>query len=125
MLIKVILLNYVIGMIGMNSVRENSFESCIKEKTCKKSPRIDGRRTKRIMELWHVDLIGPIKPTTYGDKRYILTMVDDFSRIMFTKLISHKSEAAGELKRTIKLKENQIENNLTLGLRDNLTDFKF
>lgn len=42
---------------GMNSVRENSWESCITGKTCKKShPRIDGRKTKRIMELWHVDL---------------------------------------------------------------------
>lgn len=42
-------------VIGMNSVRENSWESCITGKTCKKShPRIDGRKTKRIMELWHV-----------------------------------------------------------------------
>ena len=55
------------------------------------------------------DLTGPIKPSSYGKKKYILSIIDDFSRIMFIQLLGEKSEAAEELKRTIILKENQTE----------------
>lgn len=98
---------------GMNSASENNCEQCIEEKICRKThPRINERRNKRIMELWHIDLIGPIRPKTYGGRRYIFTMADDFSRMIFIKLLDRKSEAAEELKKIVTLKEiNQKESN--------------
>ena len=79
-------------------------ESCVEGKACKKSqPRHDAKRTRRIMELWHTDLTGLIKPSSYGKKKYVLSM--------FIKLRG-ESEAAEELKRIIILKENQTEQRL-------------
>ena len=94
----------------MESTWKRIFESYVEGKACKKSqPRNDARRTKRIMELWHTNLIGPIKPSSYGKKKYILSVIDDFSRMMFIQLLGDKSEAAEELKKIIILKETQTE----------------
>jgi len=37
-----------------------------------------GRRTGRILELWHIDLIGPMTPASRRGNRYIFTIVDDY-----------------------------------------------
>lgn len=74
---------------------------------CKKSHRrLEGIRTKQIMELWHTDLIGPIKPSTRGNKNYVLTVIDKFSRMVFLRLLNEKSEAAEEIKRLVTIEEN-------------------
>lgn len=44
------------------------------------------------MELWHTDLIESIKPSTFGKKNYILTVIDDYSRMIFIQLLSEKIE---------------------------------
>ena len=36
--------------------------------------------TSRCLELLHVDLMGPIITESLGGKRYIMVIVDDFSR---------------------------------------------
>lgn len=69
-------------------------------------PRLIGRKTSRMMELWHIDLIGPIKPSSRGRKKYIFTIVDDYSRVIFIKLLKEKTETTEKLKELIILKEN-------------------
>ena len=36
--------------------------------------------TSRCLELLHVDLMGPTRTESLGGKRYIMVIVDDFSR---------------------------------------------
>ena len=36
--------------------------------------------TSRYLELLHVDLMGPTRIESLGGKRYIMVIVDDFSR---------------------------------------------
>ena len=36
--------------------------------------------TSRCLELLHVDLMGPIRAESLGGKRYIMVIVDNFSR---------------------------------------------
>lgn len=80
-------------MTEMSSNWENECESCIEGKTSRRShQRHKGRRTNRIMELWHTDLIESIKPSTFGKKNYILTVIDDYSRMIFIQLLSEKIE---------------------------------
>ena len=52
------------------------------------------------MELWHTDLIGLIKPSSHGNRNYILTVIDDFSRMTFVRLLNKKGDAAEEIKRS-------------------------
>ena len=54
-----------------------------------------------------MDLIGPIRPASRGQKWYIFTIIDDYSRVIFVQLLKGKSETAEELKKLIILKENQ------------------
>lgn len=37
-------------------------------------------RVSRKLQLIHADICGPIKPASNGDKRYILSFIDDFTR---------------------------------------------
>lgn len=52
-------------------------------------------------------MIGPIYPLSCGGKKYIFTIVNDYSRVIFIELLEEKGEAAKKLKRLIILKENQ------------------
>lgn len=71
--------------------KKKQCESCIEGKMCRKNhPRLDCRKTNRIMKLWHMDLIGPIKPQSRGGKKYILTIIDDYSGVIFIELLKEK-----------------------------------
>jgi transposase InsO family protein len=70
-------------------------------------------RAKFPLELWHVDLCGPINPATHGGKRYFMLIVDDCIRFMWQILIRDKNEAfeackkvkvAAEMEKNCKLK---------------------
>ena len=103
---------------------KNECESCIEGKVGKKSHRrLEEIRTKQTMELWYTDLISPIKPSTHGNKNYILTVIDDFSRMVFIRLLNEKSEVAEKIKRFVTIKENQTEVKLKRIRSDN--DGKF
>jgi len=54
-------------------------------------------------------LIGPITLASREGKRYIFTIVDDYSRVIFIELLKKKRETAEKLKNLIILKKNQSE----------------
>lgn len=114
--------NLVIGMKETDKEMRQC-ESCTEGKMCRKGhPRLTERKTKCIMELWHMDLIGPIKPESCGDKKYIFTIIDDYSRVIFIELLKEKGEAAEKLK-LIVLKENQSKLKLKAIRSDNGGEF--
>lgn len=48
---------------------------------------------KRVLELIHGDLRGPISPATSAGNRYFFLLVDDYSRIMWVYMLKNKNEA--------------------------------
>ena len=54
-------------------------------------------RTTRPLNLLHMDLIGPMRIESKGGKRYVIMVVDDFSRY-FVHFLKEKSEAIEHLK---------------------------
>ena len=54
-------------------------------------------RTTRPLNLLHMDLMGPIRIEGKAGKRYVLMVVDDFSRY-FVHFLKEKSEAIVHLK---------------------------
>ena len=54
-------------------------------------------RTTRPLNLLHMDLIGPMRIESKGGKRYVIMVVDDFSRY-FVHFLKEKSEAIVHLK---------------------------
>lgn len=49
--------------------------------------------TNQILELLHMDLIGPFQVDNIGGKRYTLVVLDEFSRFTWVIFLRHKSDA--------------------------------
>ena len=50
-------------------------------------------QTSRLLELLHIDLMGPAKVQSLGGKKYILIVVDDFTKYTWAVLLRDKAEA--------------------------------
>ncbi|KAI3667036.1 hypothetical protein L6452_42078 [Arctium lappa] len=48
--------------------------------------------TSAILDLLHVDLCGPMKTKSLGHKKYVLVIVDDYSRYTWVKFLKSKDE---------------------------------
>lgn len=71
-------------------------ESCTKGKQ-PRNPFQKIQESKKLLERIHVDLIGPITPSSLGDNRYVLTIVDAFSGFVRVFPLKHKSDASEEI----------------------------
>ena len=58
-----------------------------------KHPSVASVQTSRPLELLHIDLMGPAKVQSLGGKKYILVVVDDFTRYTRVVLLKDKAEA--------------------------------
>jgi len=45
-------------------------------------PRLEHQGTSKVLKLLHIDLKGPMQVTSIGGKRYVLVVVDDFSKLL-------------------------------------------
>ena len=73
--------------------------SCLLGKQARQAfPKATRYRASQILELIHVDLCGPISPPTTAQRRYILVLIDDYSRFMQSFLFKEKSETFGKFK---------------------------
>lgn len=69
-------------------------ECCLQSKMARKPfPKSVEKRTTQPLQLIHSDIVGPINPISMGGKRYVLTLIDDFSRFTRVLLMRCKSEA--------------------------------
>jgi transposase InsO family protein len=50
-------------------------------------------RATQLLELVHSDICGPMQVNSLGGKKYFITFIDDFSRVMVVRTIAKKSEA--------------------------------
>ena len=72
---------------------------CIKGKNHRLPiPKETSTATKRILELIHTDLCGPVNPPSLGGSLYVLTLTDDYSRTSWVRFLQKKSEVAEEFK---------------------------
>jgi transposase InsO family protein len=71
--------------------------------------KTSGILTSKNLELLHMDLMGPTRIASLGGKRYILVIVDDFSRYTWAIPIREKSDAfdtAQNLFKKIQVEQN-------------------
>ncbi|CAI7931381.1 unnamed protein product, partial [Closterium sp. NIES-54] len=55
-------------------------------------------RSKKPLELDHMDLVGPLPVQGHKGEQYFLTIVDDWSRLMWAYLLKQKDHAASTIK---------------------------
>ena len=78
---KVSKLEAVEGLPKFGKVKKTICGACQMEKQTKASHhKVNVIATSRCLELLHVDLMGPTRTESVAEKRYIMVIVDDFSR---------------------------------------------
>ncbi|KAJ9542522.1 hypothetical protein OSB04_029028 [Centaurea solstitialis] len=115
----------VIGLPKLNILKDKVCGACEKGKISRSSFKSKQNFSINTpLQLLHVDLCGPVSTPSLGGKRYILVLVDEFSRFTWTFFLRHKGDAAEEIILFIK----KIEVRTGLPVRsirsDNGTEFK-
>jgi len=67
-------------------------ECQIGKQTRMSHPRLEHQATSKVLELLHMDLMGPMQVKSIGGKMYVLVVVDDFSRFTLVNFIREKSD---------------------------------
>ena len=89
---KVSKLEAVEGLPKFEKVEKTICGACQTGKQTKASHhKVNVIATSRCLELLHVDLMGPTRTESLGGKRYIMVIVDDFSRYTWVEFLREKS----------------------------------
>ena len=82
--------------------------SCVVGKHHRTSfPKKSSFQATEPLELIHIDICGPITPTTLGGSRYFLLIINDFSRLTWVSMLHCKSDAFEAFKHFKNLAETQ------------------
>ncbi|GJV03265.1 retrovirus-related pol polyprotein from transposon TNT 1-94 [Tanacetum coccineum] len=79
--------------------------------------------TTRCLELLHIDLFCPSAVRSYGENRYTLVIVDDYSRYTWTRFLKDKTEVFDQFKIFSKKIQNQLGCSIVLIRTDHGKEF--
>ncbi|GJS92996.1 retrovirus-related pol polyprotein from transposon TNT 1-94 [Tanacetum coccineum] len=83
----------VIGLPKLKFVKDHLFSSCELGKAKRKSfHKKTTPSSKRRLQLLHMDLCGPMRVKSINGKKYVLVIVDDYSRYTWTHFLRSKDE---------------------------------
>jgi len=109
-------------VVGLPSIKFNGdkvCDACTRGKQARKSLKLKNCvSTTHPLELLHVDLSGPMRITSRGGKRYVLMIVDDYSRFTWTLFLASKDETFEKILVFLKRTEKRIGHSL-VSLRSN------
>lgn len=105
---KLIKRNLVDGIEKNTQISKINFcEPCISGKMSKQ-PFGTRTRSKRLLEIVHTDVCGPISPTAHDGSRYFVTFIDDFSNFTITYLIKNKSDVFQKFQEYYQMTKSQF-----------------
>nr|GEV17277.1 hypothetical protein [Tanacetum cinerariifolium] len=83
----------VIGLPKVKLVKDHLYSSCKLRKAKRKSFQTNTTlSSKRRLQLLHMDLCGPMRVESFNGNKYVLVIVDDYSRYTWTHFLSSKDE---------------------------------
>jgi transposase InsO family protein len=80
--------------------------------------------TSRPLELFHMNLFGPVAYLSIGGSKYSLVIVDDFCCFTWVFFLQDKSETQGTLKHFLRRAQNEFELKVKKIRSDNGSEFK-
>ena len=96
-------------------IKTEACVSCLHGKQARKPfPQATVFRSTNPLDLVHGDLCGPISPTTPAQKRYVLVLIDDNTRYMWTALLKEKSEAFEKFRNFKNLVEQETQSKIKM-----------
>ncbi|KAI3681773.1 hypothetical protein L6452_36577 [Arctium lappa] len=122
---KLVLDGHVKGMPDLKFAKDHLCAACEKGKMKKASHKPKAvPSTSRSLALIHMDLCGPMRVQSINHKKYVLVMVNDFSRYTWVRFLRSKDETPEliiSLLKSIQVSLNQIVQTIRT---DNDTEFK-
>nr|GEV18965.1 retrovirus-related Pol polyprotein from transposon TNT 1-94 [Tanacetum cinerariifolium] len=83
----------VVGLPKLKFVKDHLYSSCVLGKAKRKSFHTKlTPSSKRRLHLLHMDLCGPMRVASINGKRYVLVIIDDYSRYTWTYFLRSKDE---------------------------------
>lgn len=96
---------------------------CLEAKQSKMPFKSSETKTDDILQLVHTDVNGPMQAISLGKHKYILTIIDDYSKKVFAFPIKSKSDVFDKFNEWRKYVENQTGKKLKAIRSDNGTEF--
>ncbi|KAJ9565619.1 hypothetical protein OSB04_001585 [Centaurea solstitialis] len=104
---------------------DQMFSGCAQGKMKRAShPSKPEQGSKSPLILIHMDLCGPMKTVSLAGRKYVLVIVDDFSRYTWTKFLKTKDETSNLIINFIKAVQVQLKLPVQTVRTDNGTEFK-
>src|SRR6478672_8940936 len=92
----------------MKRMKENPCEGCLKGKLNRlPMTGVINNHTTSILDVFVVDIMGPISIVSFSGKKYILLIIDVYSRKVFVALLKTKDEAPHIIQTIIIREQNQ------------------
>ncbi|GJS78689.1 retrovirus-related pol polyprotein from transposon TNT 1-94 [Tanacetum coccineum] len=98
--------------------------ACALGKSTKKPHKLKSEETNQEkLYLLHMDLCGPIRVASVNGKKYILVIVDDYSRFTWVKCLRSKDEAPAFIINLLKMIQVRLKETVRRIRTDNGTEF--
>nr|GEW86116.1 hypothetical protein [Tanacetum cinerariifolium] len=116
--------NIVVGLPKLRFVKDHLCSSCELEKAKQKSFHTKlTPSSKRQLQLLHIDLCGPMRVASINGKRYVLVIVDDYSRYTWTHFLRSKDETPEVLIDFLRLVQRGLQAQVRVFRTDKGTKF--
>ncbi|GKA07354.1 retrovirus-related pol polyprotein from transposon TNT 1-94 [Tanacetum coccineum] len=116
--------NIVNGLPKLKFVKDHLCSSCELGKAKRKSFHTKTTpSSKRRLQLLHMDLCGPMRVESINGKKYVLVIVDDYSRYTWTHFLRSKDETPGVLIDFLTLVQRGLHAHVTTVRTDKGTEF--
>ncbi|GJU91077.1 integrase, catalytic region, zinc finger, CCHC-type containing protein [Tanacetum coccineum] len=116
--------SHVRGLPKIKYEKDHLCSACALGKSTKKpyKPKYEDTNQEKIYML-HMDLCGPIRVMSVNGKKYILVIVDDYSRFTWVKCLRSKDEAPAFIINFLKMIQVQLKETVRRIRTDNGTEF--
>nr|GFC35159.1 hypothetical protein [Tanacetum cinerariifolium] len=97
------------GLPKLKFEKDHLCSACAMGKSKKKSHKPKSENTNQEkLYLLHMDLCGPMRVKSFNGKKYILVIVDDYSRFTWVKCLRSKDEASDFIIKLASLMKHQL-----------------
>ncbi|GKA12699.1 retrovirus-related pol polyprotein from transposon TNT 1-94 [Tanacetum coccineum] len=115
--------NIVNGLPKLKFVKDHLCSSCERKAKRKSFHTKTTPSSKRRLQLLHMDLCGPMRVESINGKKYVLVIVDDYSRYTWTHFLRSKDETPGVLIDFLTLVQRGLHAQVTTVRTDKGTEF--
>ena len=122
---KLVSRDLVLGLPKLKFSESKVCEACVKVKQIRSSFKLKKQvSSSRTLELLHMDLCEPLKVQRRSGKKYILVIVDDYSRFTWTRFLRSKVETPDVLIVFFKMIQTKLNHLITRIRYDRGTEFE-